>query len=463
MPKSISLRGGVDVPKWGGINTEKPPGLIGLHELQAAENVRWRRGAFTDRPGLARETSGGALTGSVYGMSSDGVSTGFGAVGTGTTDSVRGLYALGYSFGDPSSPRIYVYIPGVTAAPTTFAIPMANASPGSLASAMWVEHEDGSKLFLVERIERVYDASGAEMRYSSADTEYVRQTAIYPYGGRASATAASAERPGRPLVVLDAFAHDAIWHLGAIFVACSVRASSRWHLQVFRVEPASGDVSTVGPRIDNAGSDVGINAALASHHERLYLSGNVPGVSATLWRLTHEDRWTALSLPVDAANGTSGTSGGGGVSYSGKVWFPGMNAGVPCLLSINDNETVAVERTLGSVLGPVPNLAVAFNRLYYGWRRNTVTTVYKNRIGMYDGSSFSDDHNTCGVQVDFEWNLHPAPRLAYWAGNLYATIAYELATAVDQGTVYQSNGSSTTSLGTLVAGECGGPRRVAGL
>lgn len=53
---------------FGGINTEDDPAVIEQGQLQAAENVRWQAGTYVDRPGLLKATSGGALTGTVYGM-----------------------------------------------------------------------------------------------------------------------------------------------------------------------------------------------------------------------------------------------------------------------------------------------------------------------------------------------------------------------------------------------------------
>lgn len=86
MPKSpkelgaaqrFSIRGGVDVPAFGGINKQEDPGAIADNQFQELINVSWKGTKFIDRPGLTKINSS-AVDGEIGGLFDPTLSGGVG-------------------------------------------------------------------------------------------------------------------------------------------------------------------------------------------------------------------------------------------------------------------------------------------------------------------------------------------------------------------------------------------------
>lgn len=399
------LRAGIDIPRFRGVNTQGDPGCIGEDEFQKLENVRHNGVFLEERPGLTKVTSGGALTGSVYGVFDEGAQDG----GTGGAANVR-IYAAGDS--SVNGAQLYAYDDMQTT--VSQGVPLNSTLSAGIATSAYPQHSRNRLLV------------GGSSGYVGSWTP-----AAIPTG---STLLASAPSPS----VLFRLATDALGvsgfteAAGVLYVTARYSGGSRVY---------SYDGATVAQEDEVAGAGL----CLQTYREEVYATYATTGLN-TIRKRNLAGTWSSLTMPGTMTQ----FSGGHAMVYKDVLYISGETVAPDTagayLLSWNGTTCAVARGPLGGGANSTSAGLAVFNGCLY-WLYHDKANNHAV-IAKYDGSTWTDAEKNLSTQLG--GTDYTPFGLTVFKDNLYA-ILDEASPA--QGVLIRSPG--TTTSGTWVTADSG--------
>lgn len=435
----FSLRAGIDVPRFGGINKQRDPGAIGDEEFQELINVDWKETKLVNRAGLTKlhstaldgevrglfdPTLAGAFGGDsdlqeVAGVSDCSPTTGYGTAGA-------RLFWLGTD-SCTSDPALFYYAPDQSPVVQKSMIPSAV----SLANGI---HGDGEVLWVHTSANSAGTAT--PQRYLKHFTPRAFGSTPYDVLAFSHTLATGAASPfgqaGMARFLRDLYIGSSV---APNSIADAVLNAWRWDGRTLTLE----DTVTL-----SAGSWTGnflFSVGLCQFREELIeaicaTTGNVDVSEDTttfsdkIRKRSTAGSWSNISLPGTVSHFSSATNNP--VVYKDKCYIfglgimPGVHAtnsgGI--VLSYDGSSLSVAQNVISGVVGAgtytLRSPVVFDGYLYYLYTPGTSTTTVN--IGRFDGSSWNNTYKVISSQfavaaaaTDYHW-------LIAYQGKLYAGV-----------------------------------------
>lgn len=418
-----SLRVGLDIPRFRGVNREHDPGAIGADEFQYAENVRHDGMRLKSRPGLAKVNGSAQLTGKVMGIFSPYDAGAGGATGGGGT---------GPGGGDPNGPGgptvARILFVGEVALPpgpdqSTRLLVFDSARSPKISVLPYVSANSDASVPSLEPILR-YDEHVYGVRWGNVGSavmgllDRIHLSTFDPRPGQTYAEVFSQPElvwvntiqnaGGNWPLYNPGVAEGKLWFYGRDYNYVSHTNASAAG-QVGHAKIWSWDGQTMDKQdhyapvsyIDNIGSirNAEVPSLFAEYRDQLivFTERGETGSAATqraAYRRDRDGRFTVIT--------PSGTNPAYQVRYTSAAEYNDVMytlaqdkvaaLGNLHVMSYNGSGQVTSAHTIsGSAGGSTGPVIVFNNRLYYGWRANGATHL---TLGMFDGTTWTDAHKT---------------------------------------------------------------------